>query len=166
MPGREGRRRGGRRVDDAARLYGNCQEDVGYTVLASVAGDKETELKAAQMFFAAKDFAKAGQVFENLDDYEKAGAMYERADDAYMAGEMYVRAGNKLKAAEMFEKNGSWQQAAELYLNVESYDKAAAIAKKAHKEGLTLKEAAVGMGHVTEEEFANWVVPIEMTYPT
>ncbi|MGV3618377.1 MAG: class II fumarate hydratase [Fimbriimonas sp.] len=46
------------------------------------------------------------------------------------------------------------------------YDKAAAIAKKAHKEGLTLKEAAVGMGHVTEEEFAKWVVPIEMTYPT
>ncbi len=46
------------------------------------------------------------------------------------------------------------------------YDKAAAIAKKAHKEGLTLKEAAIGMGHVTEEEFAKWVVPIEMTYPT
>jgi fumarate hydratase class II len=44
------------------------------------------------------------------------------------------------------------------------YDKAAAIAKKAHKEGLTLKEAALGLGYVTEEEFAKWVVPLEMTY--
>jgi len=46
------------------------------------------------------------------------------------------------------------------------YDKAAAIAKKAHKEGTTLKEAALALGHVTEEEFAKWVIPIEMTYPT
>ncbi|RYG22963.1 class II fumarate hydratase, partial [bacterium] len=46
------------------------------------------------------------------------------------------------------------------------YDKAAAIAKNAHKKGLTLKEAALASGDVTEEQFAQWVVPIEMTYPT
>lgn len=46
------------------------------------------------------------------------------------------------------------------------YDAAAAIAKKAHKEGLTLKEAALALGHVTEETFAAWVVPIEMTRPS
>lgn len=46
------------------------------------------------------------------------------------------------------------------------YDKAAAIAKNAHKKGLTLKEAALASGDVTEEQFAKWVVPIEMTYPT
>lgn len=46
------------------------------------------------------------------------------------------------------------------------YDKAAYIAKKAHKEGLTLKEAALASGHLTEEEFNKWVIPIEMTYPT
>ncbi|MCU0317153.1 MAG: class II fumarate hydratase [Fimbriimonadaceae bacterium] len=46
------------------------------------------------------------------------------------------------------------------------YDKAAAIAKKAHKEGLSLKEAALGLGYVTEEQFAEWVVPIEMTRPS
>ncbi|MFQ3586686.1 MAG: class II fumarate hydratase [Fimbriimonadaceae bacterium] len=45
------------------------------------------------------------------------------------------------------------------------YDKAAAIAKKAHKEGLSLKEAALALGYVTEEEFARWVVPLEMTHP-
>ncbi|MBL0278035.1 MAG: cyclic nucleotide-binding domain-containing protein [Anaeromyxobacter sp.] len=113
------------RVDDAARLYGNCQEDLGYGVLAAVAGDREVELKAAEMFVAAKDYAKAGQVFENLERWADAGAMFERADDAYMAAEMYVRAGDRLKAAEMFEKNSSWQQAAELYLAVEAWDKAA-----------------------------------------
>jgi fumarate hydratase class II len=45
------------------------------------------------------------------------------------------------------------------------YDKAAAIAKKAHKEGLTLKEAALALGYVTGEEFERWVVPVEMTRP-
>jgi fumarate hydratase class II len=43
------------------------------------------------------------------------------------------------------------------------YDKAAKIAKKAHHEGLTLKESALALGYVTEEQFAEWVVPIEMT---
>src|SRR5690606_17631864 len=45
------------------------------------------------------------------------------------------------------------------------YDKAAAIAKKAHKEGLTLREAAVASGEVTEEQFDAWVVPADMTGP-
>jgi hypothetical protein len=39
------------------------------------------------------------------------------------------------------------------------YDKAAAIAKKAHREGTTLKEAALALGHVTEQEFEQWVAP-------
>lgn len=113
------------RADDAARLYGSCQEDLGYGVLAAVAGDPAVELRAAEMFVAAKDFAKAGQVYENLERWADAGLMFERAEDAYMAAEMYVRAGDKLKAAEMFERNSSWQQAAELYLAVEAWDKAA-----------------------------------------
>ena len=46
------------------------------------------------------------------------------------------------------------------------YDKAAAIAKKAHKEGSTLKEAALALGYLTSEEFDKWVVPLEMTYPS
>lgn len=46
------------------------------------------------------------------------------------------------------------------------YDKAAAIAKKAHKEGLTLREAALALEYVTPDEFEKWVVPLEMTYPT
>ena len=42
------------------------------------------------------------------------------------------------------------------------YDKAAAIAKKAHKEGTTLREAALALCHVTGEQFDQWVVPAHM----
>ncbi len=37
------------------------------------------------------------------------------------------------------------------------YDKAAEIAKKAHKEGLTLKAAALALGYLSEAEFDSWV---------
>ena len=46
------------------------------------------------------------------------------------------------------------------------YDKAAAIAKNAHKKGLTLKESALESGELTEEEFDRWVVPVDMTHPS
>ena len=46
------------------------------------------------------------------------------------------------------------------------YENAAYIAKKAHKEGLTLKEAAIASGHVTEEQFNLWVIPKDMTHPS
>ncbi len=39
------------------------------------------------------------------------------------------------------------------------YDNAAAIAKKAHHEGLTLKEAAIALGHLTDEEYDRQVRP-------
>ncbi|WP_341903099.1 class II fumarate hydratase [Polaromonas sp. YR568] len=42
------------------------------------------------------------------------------------------------------------------------YDKAAFIAKKAHKEGSSLREAAIASGHVTAEQFDRWVVPAGM----
>ena len=45
------------------------------------------------------------------------------------------------------------------------YDKAAEIAKKAHKDASTLKEAALGLGYVTSDEFDAFVVPKDMTHP-
>jgi len=42
------------------------------------------------------------------------------------------------------------------------YEKAAAIAKKAHKEGTTLKEASLALGYLTAEEFDAWVRPEDM----
>ncbi|AZB44342.1 class II fumarate hydratase [Bacillus sp. FJAT-42376] len=45
------------------------------------------------------------------------------------------------------------------------YEKAAKIAKYAHKEGITLKEAAAALNLLTEEQFDEYVVPEEMTKP-
>ncbi len=45
------------------------------------------------------------------------------------------------------------------------YDNAAKIAKKAHKEGTTLKEAALSLELLTEEQFSQWVVPENMISP-
>jgi len=42
------------------------------------------------------------------------------------------------------------------------YEKAAAIAKQAHNEGTTLKESAVKSGHLTAEQFDEWVRPENM----
>lgn len=46
------------------------------------------------------------------------------------------------------------------------YDKAAAIAKLAHHENLTLKQAALKLGHVTEADFDTWVRPQDMIGPS
>ncbi|HZN48764.1 MAG TPA: class II fumarate hydratase [Ramlibacter sp.] len=43
------------------------------------------------------------------------------------------------------------------------YDKAAAIAKKAHQEGTSLREAAIASGHLSAEQFDQWVRPEQMT---
>ncbi|HET7402161.1 MAG TPA: class II fumarate hydratase [Usitatibacter sp.] len=45
------------------------------------------------------------------------------------------------------------------------YDKAAAIAKKAHREGTGLREAAVALGYVSEAQYDDWVRPETMTSP-
>ena len=42
------------------------------------------------------------------------------------------------------------------------YDKSAEIAKKAHKENTTLKEAGIALGYLTAEQFDEWVRPEDM----
>ncbi|MGF9888081.1 class II fumarate hydratase [Priestia megaterium] len=46
------------------------------------------------------------------------------------------------------------------------YENAAKIAKLAHQEGTTLKEAAVKTGLLTEEQFEQWVNPANMIHPS
>jgi fumarate hydratase class II len=46
------------------------------------------------------------------------------------------------------------------------YDMATKIAKKAHKEGLTLKESALKLEALTSKQFDEWVVPEDMVGPT
>ncbi|BCU75393.1 class II fumarate hydratase [Luteolibacter sp. LG18] len=45
------------------------------------------------------------------------------------------------------------------------YDKAAAIAKKAHHDGISLRAAAIASGYLTAAQFDEWVVPERMTRP-
>lgn len=45
------------------------------------------------------------------------------------------------------------------------YDKASEIAKKAHKENTTLKNSALSLGYLTEEEFDRYVRPETMINP-
>lgn len=45
------------------------------------------------------------------------------------------------------------------------YDRAAEIAKLAHRDGCTLKQAALALGYVAESDFDQWVRPEEMTHP-
>ena len=45
------------------------------------------------------------------------------------------------------------------------YDNAAKIAKKAHADGTTLKEAGMELGLLTEEQFTQWIVPTDMIKP-
>lgn len=45
------------------------------------------------------------------------------------------------------------------------YEKAAQIAKLAHKEGTTLKEAALKLGYLKSEEFDKYVNPADMVHP-
>ena len=42
------------------------------------------------------------------------------------------------------------------------YDKAAEIARRASREGTTLKDAALALGHVTTDQYENWVMPEAM----
>ena len=45
------------------------------------------------------------------------------------------------------------------------YDRAAEIAKKAHREGSTLKAAALALGYVSAADYDRWVQPEAMTKP-
>jgi fumarate hydratase, class II len=45
------------------------------------------------------------------------------------------------------------------------YDRAAQIAKRAHRDGTTLKQAALALAYVSAEDFDRWVDPVAMTHP-
>ena len=46
------------------------------------------------------------------------------------------------------------------------YDNAAKIAKNAHEKGLTLRESAIQLKLLTDDQFTEWVKPREMTGPS
>ncbi|MEC8541222.1 MAG: class II fumarate hydratase, partial [Candidatus Thermoplasmatota archaeon] len=46
------------------------------------------------------------------------------------------------------------------------YDKAAKIAKNAHEKGTTLRQSALELGYLTNDEFDQWVKPEDMIGPS
>jgi fumarate hydratase class II len=66
---------------------------------------------------------------------------------------------NRARIAELVERSLMLVTALNPHIG---YDKAAQIAKKAHLEGTSLREAALALGHVSAEQFDTWVVPARM----
>jgi fumarate hydratase, class II len=66
---------------------------------------------------------------------------------------------NRARIAELVERSLMLVTALNPHIG---YDKAAQIAKKAHQDGGSLREAALALGHVTAEQFDRWVVPGNM----
>src|SRR5690606_16502965 len=68
---------------------------------------------------------------------------------------------NSQRIADNLEKNLMLVTALNRHIG---YDKAAAIAKKAQKECITLRESALALGHVSAEQYDSWIKPIDMTH--
>jgi len=87
----------------------------------------------------------------------------ELLGDACLAFDEHCAVGiepNRDRIAENLERNLMLVTALNRHIG---YDKAAAIAKKAQKEGTTLRAAALELGYVTAEQYDQWIVPVEMT---
>ncbi|MDH3229054.1 MAG: class II fumarate hydratase [Alphaproteobacteria bacterium] len=72
-------------------------------------------------------------------------------------------AANRERIAELVERSLMLVTALAPHIG---YDAAAKIARKAHADGTTLKEAALALGLVTDEQFDDWVRPERMLGPT
>ena len=66
---------------------------------------------------------------------------------------------NRARIAELVEQSLMLVTALNTHIG---YDKAAQIAKKAHQDGSSLRQAALALGHVTAAQFDEWVVPGKM----
>ena len=69
---------------------------------------------------------------------------------------------NRVRIAELMERSLMLVTALAPHIG---YDRAAQIAKLAQHDGSTLKQAALQLGFVTEQQFDQWIVPLEMTRP-
>jgi len=70
---------------------------------------------------------------------------------------------NEARIKELLDKSLMLVTALNPYIG---YDNAAKIAKNAHKKGITLRESALELKLLTEEQFNQWVKPEEMIKPT
>lgn len=118
-------------IEEAARLYSHCQEDIGYVLMSKVPRERPLQAKLAKLFFMAKDYEKAALVLEANEEYKRAAELYERTDQYDHAAEMWIKVGDRARAALNYEKNGAWQIAADLYTQLKNFDRAAYCFEKA-----------------------------------
>jgi fumarate hydratase class II len=71
-------------------------------------------------------------------------------------------AANRERIAELLERSLMLVTALAPHIG---YDRAAEIAKRAHHDGSTLRQAALALGYVSESDFDQWVRPAEMVKP-
>ncbi|WP_435628479.1 class II fumarate hydratase [Candidatus Ferrigenium straubiae] len=69
---------------------------------------------------------------------------------------------NEVRIAELLERSLMLVTALAPHIG---YDRAAEIAKRAHRDGTSLKQAALALGYVTEADFDRWVRPADMVHP-
>jgi tetratricopeptide (TPR) repeat protein len=162
----------------AARLYSNCQGDVGFDLMQHIPKDGRSYKDFGEMFILARDFAKAGRVFEDFDDFVKAGDCYEKCDDYVQAAECYIRgseperaalmferagdharaaqifeeAGNRLMAARNYEREGDFARAGQLFYEMERYDKAIDLLQKVREGDENFMKASGLIAEVLKEK--------------
>ena len=74
-------------------------------------------------------------------------------------------AGTRPQRAHNDELRRAWMMLVAALNPHRGYDNAGKVAKKAHSEGTTLREAAVELGVLTNEQFDEWINPEAMTRP-
>jgi len=102
-------------------------------------------------------------VFKPLIAYNFVQSVRLLADGMASFEEHCVRGieANSARIAELMERSLMLVTALTPHIG---YDRAAEIAKKAQREGSTLKQAALAIGYVTDEEFDCWVQPMNMVH--
>ncbi|MDP2761702.1 MAG: class II fumarate hydratase [Sideroxyarcus sp.] len=103
-------------------------------------------------------------VFKPLIAHNFAQSVRLLADGMASFEEYCVRGieANRARIAEQMERSLMLVTALTPHIG---YDHAAEIAKRAHSDGSTLKQAALALGYVTEAEFNLWVRAAEMVHP-
>ena len=103
-------------------------------------------------------------VFKPLIAHNFAQSVRLLSDGMTSFEEYCVRgiAANRGRIAELMERSLMLVTALAPHIG---YDRAAEIAKRAHHDGGTLKQAALVLGYVTDAEFDLWVQAAQMTHP-
>ena len=103
-------------------------------------------------------------VFKPLIAHNFSHSVRLLADGMTSFEEYCVRgiAANRERIAELMERSMMLVTALTPHIG---YDRAAEIAKRAHHDGSTLKQAALTLGYVTEQDFERWVRPADMVHP-